>query len=57
MHTVEIDPERAPLVEWAFESYASGDWTPSQLHKELTARRLTNPCHLTARQTRRCIGR
>ncbi|WP_255443617.1 recombinase family protein [Tessaracoccus sp. MC1679] len=42
MRTVEIDPERAPLVEWAFKSYASGDWTPSQLHEELTARGLTS---------------
>ena len=38
--TVELDPERAPLVEWAFKAYASGNWTVSQLHDELTSRGL-----------------
>lgn len=40
MRTVEIDPVRAPLVEWAFKAYASGNWTLSQLHDELEARGL-----------------
>ncbi len=38
--TVELDPERAPLVQWAFKAYASGNWTVSQLHDELTSRGL-----------------
>ncbi len=27
VRTVTVDPERAPLVQWAFEAYASGEWT------------------------------
>lgn len=41
--TVEVDDERAKLVRWAFQVFASGDWTTSQLHKELVARGLTTP--------------
>ena len=40
--TVTIDPERGPLVEWAFKAYASGNWSVSQLHDELTSRGLTS---------------
>src|SRR5699024_12195865 len=40
VRTVELDPERAPLIEWAFKAYASGNWTVSQLHDELTSRGL-----------------
>ena len=43
VRTVDFDPDRAPLVEWAFKAYASGDWTVSQLHDELTSRGLTTP--------------
>ncbi len=39
--TVEVDPERAPLVRWAFEAYATGDWSLRDLLAELTARGLT----------------
>ena len=39
--TVEVDGERAKLVRWAFQVFASGDWTTSQLHRELVARGLT----------------
>ncbi len=39
--TIELDPDRAPLIEWAFKAYASGNWTVSQLHDELTSRGLT----------------
>jgi hypothetical protein len=28
---VEIDPERGPLVAWAFEKYATGEWTSKTL--------------------------
>lgn len=38
---VELDPERAPLLAWAFEAYATGDWSLSSLQAELTARGLT----------------
>ncbi|GAB3056271.1 hypothetical protein GCM10027079_22980 [Sediminivirga luteola] len=41
IRTVEIDPVRGPLVQWAFQAYASGNWTLSQLHDELTDRGLT----------------
>ncbi len=40
VRTVELDPERAPMIEWAFKAYASGDWSVSQLHDELTSRGL-----------------
>ncbi len=39
--SVEIDPERGPLMAWAFESYATGEWTIRRLLAELTARGLT----------------
>ena len=42
VRTVELDPERAPLIEWAFKAYASGNWTVSQLHDELTSRGLVS---------------
>jgi hypothetical protein len=41
VRTVELDEERAPLVRWAFQVFASGDWSTSQLHHELVARGLT----------------
>ena len=43
IRTVEIDEERAALVRWAFQVFATGDWTTSQLHQELVARGLTAP--------------
>jgi site-specific DNA recombinase len=36
VRTVEIDPERAPLVTWAFRAYASGEWTIRNLLDEVT---------------------
>ena len=39
--TVEIDPERAPLIRWVFEQYATGDHTVVDLLAEVTARGLT----------------
>lgn len=27
IRTVVIDPDRVRLVQWAFEAYASGEWT------------------------------
>src|SRR4051812_23969170 len=38
---VERDPDRAPLMAWAFEEYATGQWTVPQLLLELTGRGLT----------------
>ncbi len=40
--TIAIDPMRAPLVRYAFEAYATGKYTLSELHEELTDRGLTN---------------
>src|SRR4051812_9143291 len=40
IRTVEIDPERAPLVVWAFNAYATGEWTIRTLHAEATKRGL-----------------
>ena len=39
--TVEIDPERGPLMAWGFDSYATGEWTIRKLLAELTRRGLT----------------
>jgi site-specific DNA recombinase len=39
--TVVVDPERAPLMRWAFEAYATGEWTIRRLLAELTERGLT----------------
>ena len=38
--TVEIDQERAHHVRWAFEQYATGDWTTQTLTDALAARGL-----------------
>jgi site-specific DNA recombinase len=42
IRTVEIDPVRGPLMQWAFEAYASGDWTLRPLLEELTNRGLAS---------------
>lgn len=42
VRTVALDPERAPLVAWAFEAYATGQWSLAELLDELTDRGLTN---------------
>ena len=39
--TVEIDPDRAPLIRWAFETYATGDTTVERILTDITARGLT----------------
>ena len=42
VRTVEIDPVRGPLMAWAFEAYATGQWTTRGLLAELTKRGLTS---------------
>jgi hypothetical protein len=48
IRTVAVDPERAPHVEWAFETFATGEWTIRQLTEALDARGLRT--RATARQ-------
>ena len=38
VRSIEIDPERAVLVRWLFEAYASGSYTLTQLHELAVAR-------------------
>jgi site-specific DNA recombinase len=40
IRTVEIDPERAPLIQMAFDLYATGDWPLSTLTEHLEAQGL-----------------
>ncbi len=40
VRTVAVDPERASLVQWAFEEYSKGDWTLTSLTEALAARGL-----------------
>jgi site-specific DNA recombinase len=42
IRTVEIDPERAPLVQLAFDLYVSGDWPLSKLAEHMEAQGLTS---------------
>ena len=41
VRTVVVDPERGPLMTWAFDAYRTGEWTIRRLLAELTARGLT----------------
>jgi site-specific DNA recombinase len=41
VRTVEVDPERGPLMTWAFDAYRTGEWTIRRLLAELTDRGLT----------------
>jgi site-specific DNA recombinase len=41
VRTVELDPKRAPLIRWAFTTYATGEWSLRQLATELEIRGLT----------------
>jgi DNA invertase Pin-like site-specific DNA recombinase len=40
IRTVEVDPERSPHIQWAFQAYATGDWPLKKLTKELYRRGL-----------------
>ncbi len=33
VRTAEVDPDRAPLVRWAFEAYATGNYSTISLPK------------------------
>jgi site-specific DNA recombinase len=41
IRTVEVDPDRAPLIRWAFDTYSDGEWSTAMLLEELTVRGLT----------------
>jgi site-specific DNA recombinase len=41
VRTVEVDPQRAPFVRWAFEAYVTGEWSIGAPVEELEARGLT----------------
>lgn len=41
IRTIAIDPERAPHIRWAFDTYASGGWSLNRLAAELEIRGLT----------------
>ncbi len=41
IRSVEPDPERAPLIKWAFEQYATGQWTLITLTDALAEKGLT----------------
>ena len=41
VNTIDVDYERAPLVAWAFEQYATGRYSISQMTSMLEARGLT----------------
>ena len=43
--SVIVDEERAPLITWAFEEYATGKWSLNPLLEELTARGLPDPAY------------
>jgi site-specific DNA recombinase len=40
VRVVVVDPERAPLIQWAFEAYSTGEWTIRTLTDELAAKGL-----------------
>ena len=42
VRTVEIDPERGPLMKWAFEQFATGEWTTRSLLETVSDRGLTS---------------
>lgn len=41
IRTVEIDRDRAPIIQWCFRAYATGNYTITSLLREATARGLT----------------
>jgi site-specific DNA recombinase len=53
--TIAVDPERAPLVQHAFEAFATGNYTLDSLLSELTARGLRH--RSTAKRHARPLSR
>ena len=47
---VEVDPDRGPLITWAFEQYSTGDWSLSKLRAALNAK------GFTTRTTAKTVG-
>ncbi|MFJ4909684.1 recombinase family protein [Streptomyces sp. NPDC093249] len=43
VRTIAVDPERAPLIQWMFKAYATGDYTMERLQIELEHRGLRIP--------------
>ena len=41
VNTIDIDPQRAPLIRWAFEQYATGEYSMSVLREQLAEQGLT----------------
>lgn len=61
--TIDLDPDRAPLMRWAFEQYATGDWTLRGLLQAVTEKGLTTgrargarAGHSNSRIFTRCSG-
>ncbi len=54
IRTIALDPERAPLMKWAFTAYATGDWTLASLEMELARRGLRYPA--TAKMPERPVS-
>ncbi|WP_410669900.1 recombinase family protein [Amycolatopsis sp. cmx-4-68] len=52
--TIDLDPERAELMRWCLEQYATGDWSAADLLLEATARGLTS--RPTATKPARPVG-
>jgi site-specific DNA recombinase len=40
IRSIEVDPERAPLIKWAFTAYSTGEYTLNELVEELWERGL-----------------
>lgn len=53
--TVEVDPERAPFIQWVFEQYATGEHTVIDLFTDATARGLVTVA--TPQRPSRPVGR
>jgi site-specific DNA recombinase len=43
LRTILVDEQRAQLIAWAFETYATGNWTIRNLAEELADRGLVSP--------------
>ena len=55
VNTIDIDPERAPLIRWAFEQYATGEYSLTALTDALEQQGLTT--RQTSRWPQRPLSR